>query len=325
MGKRNRDGTASPLGASLVLLLTTTVLSIAPPAQAKIYWISLYGRREVISRADLSGGGLTGHFITSGLNKPCGIAVAGGHIYWANEGIPAGEGGYPGNGHATIGRASLSGKRAQGHFIRGASSPCSLVAAAGYLYWINTTQEPGPSSFGYSYTSTIGRASLDGRSVNQNYLPLPGCSGACGSLAIRDGYVYWTGIEGIGRETLTGRNVNLRLVRNRGSLVGVTTSSSYLFWSFARGGFFIGRAGLNGTGVANHFLTHTDGPRNALSNEGNLATQGRYLYWDWYWLDDFNRPHAGIARVWQNGSHRQMAFVRDAHVAGFGGLAVAPG
>jgi hypothetical protein len=50
-------------------------------------------------------------------------------------------------------------------------------------------------------------------------------------------------------------------------------------------------------------------PPSRLGQQMNLATEGRYVYWDWWWLDDYNRSHGGIARMWQNGTHRQMRFI----------------
>src|SRR6476646_2867275 len=72
-----------------------------------IYWtaVGTIGSNAVvpgsatIGRAKRNGSSVNSHFIT-GLTNPCGIAVNGTHIYWANT-IPTGG----------IGRAAISGKK----------------------------------------------------------------------------------------------------------------------------------------------------------------------------------------------------------------------
>src|SRR5690242_16104423 len=66
----------------------------------------------MIGRAKLDGSGADNFFIT-GASVPCGVAVDGAHIYWANEG-------YFGSG-TTIGRANLDGTDVDQEFISGVS------------------------------------------------------------------------------------------------------------------------------------------------------------------------------------------------------------
>jgi hypothetical protein len=55
-------------------------------------------------------------WIGAGVQAPCGVAVAGNHIYWADS------------ESNTIGRANLDGTRVNPSFITGASVPCGITA-----------------------------------------------------------------------------------------------------------------------------------------------------------------------------------------------------
>ena len=68
------------------------------------------GTGDTIGRANLDGTGVDLGFI-SGASNPCGVAVDGGHVYWAN------------GGNGTIGRANLNGTGVSQSFIGGATAP----------------------------------------------------------------------------------------------------------------------------------------------------------------------------------------------------------
>ncbi|HUI28484.1 MAG TPA: hypothetical protein VL403_20570, partial [Candidatus Kryptonia bacterium] len=67
-----------------------------------------------LGRANLDGTDPMPNFI-SGLNGPCGVAVAGGFIYWANStGGP-------------IGRATVDGMNVENAFVPTGASPCGVA------------------------------------------------------------------------------------------------------------------------------------------------------------------------------------------------------
>jgi hypothetical protein len=81
---------------------------------------------------------------------PCGVAVDGRYIYWADEVKGA------------IGRARDDGTgRLDPSFILGASLPCGVAASRHHLYWANKGRY-----------GSIGRSDLDGpASVQENFVP----------------------------------------------------------------------------------------------------------------------------------------------------------
>ena len=89
-----------------------------------------------------------------GAHVPCGVAVDGAHIYWAN------------GDDGTIGRANLDGSRADQGFITGGNRPCGVAVDGGHIYWANGDD------------GTIGRANLDGTGANQGFIN--GATAPCG-------------------------------------------------------------------------------------------------------------------------------------------------
>jgi hypothetical protein len=80
-----------------------------------------------------------------GLDGPCGVAVDGGHVYWAN---------WLGS---TIGRAGIDGGSPDDAFITGLAYPCGVAVDGSGVYWTNwTAGDPG---------EPFGRANLDGSGV----------------------------------------------------------------------------------------------------------------------------------------------------------------
>jgi hypothetical protein len=86
-------------------------LSGSGAASGHIYWTD---GLLAIGRADLNGQNANQSFIT-GAFLPYGVAVDGGHVYWANSQI------------STIGRADLNGQNANQSFI---SAPGALMVAS---------------------------------------------------------------------------------------------------------------------------------------------------------------------------------------------------
>jgi hypothetical protein len=304
------------------------ILALPAAATAKLYFVAGIGGRQVISRADLNGSHLVRSFIGTGLQNPCGLAIAGGHIYWANQGVSAVSSDYPGNGMATIGRADLNGHNVQSSFITGASSPCAVASDGIHLYWIDTTV-PGPDSPGSGDVSSIARANLDGSGVDLTYVTLPQSCSSC-SLVFHSGYLYFgDGSNAIGRVFVNGAGLQSTFLRVGGSteMLELAIGGSNLYWS--AGGFpALGRGPLSGGHAPTSFVPDAAAlPKHAAgSDQEDVATYGPLLYWSWTYIDQFGRGHGGIAQMNQNGSHRRQNFLIDPDVANGGiGMVAGPG
>jgi hypothetical protein len=119
---------------------------------------------SAIGRANLDGTDPNPTFIT-GANDPTDVAVDGQYVYWTalttTGRPPAG----------AIGRANLDGTGANPSFITGAAEPLGITVDYDHIYWANSyncnylTQPPSACAGG-----TIGRANLDGTTVDQSYI-----------------------------------------------------------------------------------------------------------------------------------------------------------
>jgi len=187
--------------------------------RSHIYWAD--AANNTIGRANLDGTAPNYAFIT-GANDPCGVAVNDSHIFWANREID------------TIGRANLDGTEQNQSFLAG--DACGIAVNDSHLFWgslindsivrasldgtvvetdfIDELGEIGPCGvavngaqvFWGSYSSTIGRANLDGSnpSVLVTDLERP-CA-----VAADDSHFYWIeqSASGVGRANLNGTAVN---------------------------------------------------------------------------------------------------------------------
>ena len=174
-----------------------------------IYWAEGggAGRGSSIGRANLDGTGVTRSFI-SGLNTPCAVAVNSTHLFWADCG-PGG----PRSSGTTIGRADIDGSNANDAYITGASSPAGIAVSGTHIFWSNSNTgtigradlsggninqsyilaSPSPGQGAPSVTgvavggghifwdvfrdlapATIGRADLDGTSIQQSFITAAG-------------------------------------------------------------------------------------------------------------------------------------------------------
>jgi hypothetical protein len=217
-----------------------------------IYWTEALG----IGRANRDGSGVNASFIPTPRTGGCSrsVAIAGSHIYWASGGA--------------IARANLDGTGVELHFIRGlviprstspislGGGPCGIAVAGKYIYWLNVVE--GATQV------TIGRANLDGTSVNKRFIT--GVTPGCG-IAVVKGYIYWTNAGfvksryAIGRANLDGTGVNQRFIRTARIPCGVAVYHGHIYWgewkspSAQHPSTTIGHANLNGSAVNNQFIT----------------------------------------------------------------------
>jgi hypothetical protein len=235
---------------SLAAMGIGLLYGLAGEASAAVYWAN----GNAISRMNLDGTNPSPELIASQsqlLGTPCGLAVDGSHLYWADE---FGD---------RIGRAGLDGSNREDDFVDGADKPCGVAVDAGHVYWAN---EGGNS---------IGRANLDGTGVEQEFVP--GATHACG-VAVNEDFIYWAG----GISTLSGfHGIVGRALRLSGSkgpnvaevdgdydLCGVVADESHVYW----GGYgdAIGRVGVDGSDPEPRFITGLRSPCSVAIGDGKL-------------------------------------------------------
>jgi hypothetical protein len=229
-----------------------------------IYWAELQGGEigspdegGAIGRANRDGTAVNASFIPTPSTGDCGVAIAGGHIYWATV------------DHGTIGRANVDGTGVDGQFISGLAiprstspisnggGPCGIAVAGKYIYWIDFVEGATPVA--------IGRANLDGTGVNKRFIPGRPANG-CG-IAVAGGHIYWTNAGfvksrfAIGRANLDGTGVDHRFIRTAGGPCGIAVYQGHIYWGEWKGsddahpGTTIGRANLDGSAVEHQFIT----------------------------------------------------------------------
>lgn len=125
------------------------------------------------------------------------------------------------------------------------------------LYWVN---------FG---TTTIGRASLDGTSPSQSFIPGAGMNG----VAVDGSFVYWTDWQNgtIGRAGLDGSAPNPSFITGVAGAGAIAVDGAHIYWSDAN--VAIGRANLDGSGVNRQFISTAGG------TEGGVAVDAAHVYW----------------------------------------------
>ncbi len=195
---------------------------------AHIYWTD--ANRNQIGRANLDGTEPNYSFI-AGADEPCGVAVDSGHVYWSNTG---------GN---SIGRANLDGTGSDQNFVVGIAQPCGVALNNFFIFWASPKEdsigralvanggEPSnkfigevdgacgvavnsPHIYWGSFSSSIGRAEIDGSNPNQAFI---GGLDRPSGVALSSSHLYWTeesiGAGGrIGSANLDGSAANPSLV-----------------------------------------------------------------------------------------------------------------
>jgi hypothetical protein len=291
--------------AALVVAVAGLALAIAVPAKADayVYWANSTPDANLpvpaIGRAMLDGTGVNHSFIPvappGGPTNPCGVAVDGRYVYWANATQPSGSG-------TTIGRARLDGSQPELAFIQGADAPCGVATDATYLYWANYSGD------------TIGRARLDGTGVDEHWLETGSGSGPCG-VAVDAGHVYWANLgagfsfSSVGRAAIDGTHVESDWVPAIAPC-GVDVSDDYVYWAnFIQGyGSSIGRAGIDGSDPQLDFIQAENGSCPAapcLAGPVGVAVDESHIYWA-------NQTSNSIGRADIDGTHIDRAFVAGA-------------
>ena len=139
-------------------------------------------------------------------------------------------------------------------FITGISFPAGPVAVGGsHLYW--TSYHPDTTFGLYDFPARIGRASLDGTGVEENFI-----FASPGGLAVDEAHVWWTdqlrvGAGAIGRANLDGAGTEFVIEGPENfSPFGIAVDDTYVYWTE---GYSIGRARLDGSQATHKLITCT--------------------------------------------------------------------
>lgn len=173
---------------------------------------------------------------------------------------------------------------------------CVAAPAQAYIYWTQGNGSGGP----------IGRASLDGTRVNQEFITRASSTG----IAVDGAHIYWTNnvgdTETVGRANLNGTRVDRSFITLAGpsyahSIYGVAVDGTHIYWTEQSGNTTtIGRANLDGTAVNQSFIT-------AGSGVFGVAVDGAHIYWT---ID--NQSTDGIGRANLDGTGVDQSFITGA-------------
>jgi hypothetical protein len=135
-----------------------------------------------------------------------------------------------------------------------------VTVDAAHLYWANLEN------------GTIGRANLDGSTVNQSFIR--GAISPCG-VAVDGAHIYWGNNDSnaIGRANLDGTQVNQSFITGADAPVFVAVDAGHIYWAnagSARNGS-IGRANLDGSGVNQRFISSPI--------MSGVAVDAAHVYW----------------------------------------------
>jgi len=270
-GAGNIRGYARGLSLLVALiLLGTCAATIAPRADAYIYWAR--GAGGGVGRANVDGSDVRPQFIGNSRSPSCGVAIDGQHVYWANLFA------------SSLGRANLDGTGVDQNFISAAGrSPCGPAVDGQHVYWAT---QGGKGS--------IARADIDGGNVDGSFIPNQ--FGPC-LVAVDSSYLYWS--TGVKRASLDGTGV--QYIAPDGSGCGVAVDGKHIYWVNHPGGQgnpdAIGQSNLDGTQA--HIFVRGAG------DVCGLAVDDRYLYWvdsargyiDRTSLSGQGRPELGFIRT----------------------------
>ena len=197
---------------------------------------------------------------------PLGVAVDATHVYWTQPGqrarsaAPTSTAGRQPELHHRRQRPPRGGGRRQPHLLgdgRPGSAPARSAAPTSTAprrpELHHRRQRPGrrggrrqPRLLGQLTADTIGRANLDGTSVNQSFITGADCPAG---VAVDADHVYWAN-PGTTRSAVPTSTARRRpeLHHRRSEPVGVAVDAGHVYWTnFSTG--TIGRANLDGTGA----------------------------------------------------------------------------
>lgn len=194
------------------------------------------------------------------------VPSADAYIYWTSS-------------DGSIGRAENNGSSPNNNFISGIGSSYSIAVDSGHVYWTDFL-EAG---------SAIGRANIDGSSINREYI-YTGTLGSPVGLAVDSSHLYWAGWQSnaIGRVGLDGNDLVTNWIQGSSDLfgsgsvqtAGVAVNAERIYWGNWRAGLSgalgsIGTAEISGANPDNSYVPMTSGV-------DSLALTPNYLFWSNY-------------------------------------------
>ncbi|MDX6604819.1 MAG: virginiamycin lyase [Solirubrobacterales bacterium] len=183
-----------------------------------LYWTGAFG----LGRVNLEGPAAPTTIVPR-IIRPCGIAIDGEYVYWAN--LETG----------TIGRAGLDGSQVNEALVGGLDHPCNVAVDDSHVYWVDL--------------AGVGRAGLDGSDPEPRWIP--SVHWGCG-LAVDAQHVYWAGDGSVGRANLDGSDPEPGFITGLGSIAAIATGPRYVYWTDSPEGMAyssIGRANIDGSGA----------------------------------------------------------------------------
>ena len=232
------DLSAHRSSTQVVALSNADVFGIALGGRS-LFWSTQSGPRDRGSIMSVALDGGRARRLVSGLTDAASVVVVGGYVYWDDR--------------DAIGRVALDGSHLQRKLIRlraeaGGGVADGLASDGSHLY------------FSRCADSTIGRADLNGRHVNQRFISLDGRTCPQG-LAVAADHIFWTelGQGKIGRASLNGRGDDahwLNIHSHQGPFqIAVGDGRVYWTWGGENGTpSYTGRANANRSHQDRRFL-----------------------------------------------------------------------
>jgi hypothetical protein len=237
--------------AAFMLLGGTAQAAVQAPQPGYLY----YDNAGYIQRVPVAGG-QPQRLVRVGGASVTGIAVTGGRLFWITE-----------SGMTdSLHYVPLNSTQAPRALVSGLPFPDALVAAGGWLYWVDQ--------------DAIGRVRPDGAQLDKRFLVLPqeNGGGEAEGLATDGSHLYFTRCQDgtIGRVDLSGAALRMAFIRLPGLSCpqGLAVGNDHLYWTELGG--HVGRATLQGTGASQTWLNTGEG-----NGPFNVTADGTNLYWDW--------------------------------------------
>jgi hypothetical protein len=154
---------------------------------------------------------------------------------------------------------------------------------------------------------TIGRANADGTGVDEDFI-----DAEADDVTVDSAHIYWAHGDQIGRANLDGTSVDPDFIvdPDANGIGGVAVDASHVYWLHYED---IGRANLNGTGIDSEFIS------SFWISIGGIVADSTHLYWSY--LDDFDpdaEPQARIGRANVDGTGFDRIFLSPTYVGGLG-------
>lgn len=190
-------------------------------------------------------------------------------VYWADRDA------------RSIGRAKSNGKGVDQSYIKANASVYGVAVDDKYIYWTDRTG------------GGIGRASRNGKKIKRKFVT--GLSSPHG-MAVDSNYIYWanSGTDSVGRAALDGSGADPNFITGAKGVSDVSVDSHYVYWTNSGG---LGRAGLDGTGVAMDFVS---------TLAYGIGVDEKHLYWASF---RYSPNRGGVVRSNVNGTGIEKKFV----------------